>query len=127
MRLLHTMVRVKDLDRSVAFYRDVLGMREESRRVLERADATILFLSDGAGDHRIELTYNHDGRHYELGTQFGHVAFSVEDLDRERERLERHGIAFSRGPYQVTEGGRRIAFIKDPDGLEIELIEGGDA
>ena len=127
MRLLHTMVRVKDLDRSLAFYRDVLGLREESRRVLDKADATILFLTDDVGEHRIELTYNHDGRDYQLGTQFGHFAFAVDDLDRERERLEGHGIGFSRGPYRVTAGGNRIAFIKDPDGVEIELIERGQA
>lgn len=124
MKLLHTMIRVKDLERSVRFYRDVLGLREERRSVLAKADATLVFLTDGAGEHRIELTYNHDGRDYELGSQFGHLAFGVGDLDRERERLDEQGIAFSRGPYTVTEGGRRIAFIKDPDGIEIELIEG---
>jgi lactoylglutathione lyase len=123
MRLLHTMIRVKDLERSVSWYRDVLGMREESRRVLEKADATILFLSDGDGKHRIELTYNHDGRDYQLGNQFGHFAFAVGDLDAERERLAELGVSFTRGPYQVTPGGSRIAFIKDPDGIEIELIE----
>ncbi|HEY7462164.1 MAG TPA: VOC family protein [Gemmatimonadota bacterium] len=122
MRLLHTMIRVKDLERSVGWYRDVLGMREESRRVLAKADATILFLTDG-GEHRIELTYNHDGRDYQLGNQFGHFAFAVADLDAEKDRLERLGISFTRGPYQVTPGGSRIAFIKDPDGIEIELIE----
>jgi lactoylglutathione lyase len=116
------MIRVKDLERSVGWYRDVLGMREESRRVLAKADATILFLTDG-GEHRIELTYNHDGRDYQLGNQFGHFAFAVADLDAEKDRLERLGISFTRGPYQVTPGGSRIAFIKDPDGIEIELIE----
>lgn len=123
MKLLHTMVRVKDLERSVRFYRDVLGLREERRTVLQKADATLVFLWDGVGEHRIELTYNHDSRSYELGNQFGHFAFGVEDLERERSRLEGHGVSFSRGPYRVSEGGPRIAFIKDPDGMEIELIE----
>jgi lactoylglutathione lyase len=125
MRLLHTMIRVKDLDRSLGWYRDALGMREESRRVLAKGDATILFLTDGGGDHKIELTYNHDGRDYQLGSQFGHFAFAVGDLDAERARLETLGVPFTRGPYQVTPGGSRIAFIKDPDGIEIELIETG--
>jgi lactoylglutathione lyase len=123
MKLLHTMVRVKDLERSVRFYREVLGLREERRKVLEKADATLVFLADGEGDHRIELTYNHDGRDYVLGNQFGHFAFGVDDLDLARERLQAHGVAFTRGPYRVSEGGSRIAFIKDPDGIEIELIE----
>lgn len=122
-RLLHTMIRVKDLERSVAFYRDVLGLREEGRKVLERADATLVFLGDGTGTHQIELTFNHDGRSYDLGNQFGHFAVAVSDLDRERERLERLGVPFSRGPYAVTDGGPRIAFVKDPDGMEVELIE----
>ncbi len=125
MRLLHTMIRVRDLDRSVRWYGAALGMREERRRVLAKGDATILFLTDGDGEHRIELTYNHDGRDYQLGTQFGHFAFAVGDLDAERARLEKLGVSFTRGPYQVTPGGSRIAFIKDPDGIEIELIETG--
>lgn len=123
MKLLHTMLRVKDLDRSVRFFRDVLGMREEDRRVLEKAGATLVFLSDGSGGHRIELTYNHDGRDYVLGNQYGHLAFAVDDLEATQRRLEELGVSFTRGPYRVGENGPRIAFIKDPDGMEIELIE----
>jgi lactoylglutathione lyase len=124
-RLLHTMIRVTDLERSVDFYTQVLGLREERRRVLERADATLVFLVDEAGHHRIELTYHHDGRSYELGNQFGHFAFGVADLDQARAELAEQGIEFTRGPYTVSAGGSRIAFIKDPDGVEIELVEEG--
>ncbi|MGH7566586.1 MAG: VOC family protein [Gemmatimonadota bacterium] len=121
--LLHTMIRVKDLERSVSFYTEVLGLREQRRKVLEKADATLVFLTDETGDHAIELTYNHDGRNYELGNQFGHFALGVPDLEAAREELAAHGVEFSRGPYQVTAGGSTIAFIRDPDGIEIELIE----
>lgn len=121
--LLHTMIRVKDLERSVRFYTEVLGLREERRKVLERADATLVFLVDGNGPHAIELTYNHDGRDYELGNQFGHFALGVADLDLAADELARHGVTFSRGPYRVSERGSRIAFIRDPDGIEIEFIE----
>lgn len=124
-RLLHTMLRVRDLERSVRFYVEALGMREERRKVLEKADATLVFLVDEAGGHPIELTYNHDGRDYELGTQFGHLAFGVADVDAAREELAGRGVEFTRGPYAVSTGGRRIAFIRDPDGIEIELIETG--
>ncbi|HET9581239.1 MAG TPA: VOC family protein [Gemmatimonadota bacterium] len=124
-RLLHTMIRVKDLDRAVGFYTQVLGLKEDRRAVLEKADATLVFLVDETGNHPLELTFNHDGRDYELGNQFGHFAFGVADLDATREELRGHGVEFSRGPYRVTEGGSRIAFIRDPDGIEIELIERG--
>ncbi|MDX1622748.1 MAG: VOC family protein [Gemmatimonadota bacterium] len=123
--LLHTMIRVKDLDRSVAFYTEVLGLTERRRKVLEGADATLVFLADEDGHHPIELTYNHDGRDYELGDQFGHLAFGVPDLEEARSQLARHGVEFTRGPYRVGEGGSTIAFIEDPDGIEIELIETG--
>lgn len=121
--LLHTMIRVSDLERSVQFYTDVLGLREQRRKVLEKADATLVFLDDGSGHHAIELTYNHDGRRYELGNQFGHFALGVGDLEATRGELAAKGIEFSRGPYRVSEGGSMIAFIRDPDGIEIELIE----
>ena len=122
-KLLHTMIRVVDLERAVRFYVDVLGMREQRRKVLEKADATLVFLEDETGRHAIELTYNHDGRPYELGNQFGHFAFGVPDLDQARDDLARRGVTFTRGPYTVSDGGSRIAFIRDPDGVEIELIE----
>ncbi|MFN2383918.1 MAG: VOC family protein [Gemmatimonadota bacterium] len=121
--LLHTMIRVTDLERSVRFYTEVLGLREQRRKVLEKAAATLVFLTDETGAHAIELTYNHDGRGYELGTQFGHFALRVPDLDAARAELSGHGVEFTRGPYTVSAGGNRLAFITDPDGIELELIE----
>jgi lactoylglutathione lyase len=124
-QLLHTMLRVTDLERSVEFYTTVLGLTEQRRKVLEKADATLVFLVDEQGQHAIELTHNHDGRSYELGNQFGHLAFGVADLDSARESLQGFGLSFDRGPYLVSEDGPRIAFIRDPDGVELELIEVG--
>lgn len=121
--LLHTMIRVKDVERSVRFYTQALGLTEKRRVVLEKADATLVFLVDEQGHHAIELTYNHDGRDYDLGNQFGHIAFAVSDLEEAREELRKHEVEFTRGPYQVGGGGSTIAFIRDPDGIEIELIE----
>ena len=126
-QLLHTMLRVTDLERSVEFYTKVLGLTEQRRKVLEKADATLVFLVDEQGQHAIELTYNHDGRGYELGNQFGHLAFGVADLDSARESLQGFGLSFDRGPYLVSEDGPRIAFIRDPDGVELELIEVGSS
>lgn len=123
VKLLHTMIRVKDLERSVGFYTRILGLTEKRRTILEKADATLVFLVDEAGHHSIELTYNHDGRDYDLGNQFGHLAFAVSDLEEARTELRKHGVEFTRGPYQVGTGGSTIAFIRDPDGIEIELIE----
>ena len=122
-KMLHTMVRVKDLERSVRFYTEILGLREQRRKVLEKADATLVFLTDETGHYAIELTYNHDGRAYHLGNQFGHFALGVPDLEGARGDLAGHGVEFSRGPYRVSAGGSMIAFIRDPDGIEIELIE----
>jgi len=119
------MLRVTDLERSVEFYTKVLGLTEQRRKVLEKADATLVFLVDEQGQHAIELTYNHDGRSYELGDQFGHLAFGVADLDSAGGSLQSLGLNFDRGPYLVSEGGPRIAFIRDPDGVELELIEIG--
>lgn len=124
-QLLHTMLRVTDLERSVDFYTKVLGLTEQRRKVLEKADATLVFLVDEQGYHAIELTYNHDGRSYDLGNQFGHLAFGVADLDAAGESLRSLGLSFDRGPYLVSEDGPRIAFIRDPDGVELELIEAG--
>ena len=124
---LHTMVRITDPERSRAFY-EALGFRFSREMDIVRngeLEATNYFFSIGDQENVLELTFNHDGRDYELGTQFGHFALGVDDLETAREELGRHGVEFSRGPYRVREGGSRIAFIKDPDGIEIELIEGG--
>ena len=119
--LIHTCYRVLDLDRSVSFY-EKLGL-EEIGRVPIRDEAINVFMglpNDGA---RLELTYNHGVESYELGTGYNHIAITAEDLDATLGRLAEQGIEPEKPPYRVREGGSLIAFVRDPDGYRIELIE----
>jgi len=122
MELIHTCYRITDIDRSVAFY-TALGF-EERRRMPIREEAINVFMGLPGDGPRLELTYN-IGRDepYELGTGYGHVALTVEDLDGTLERLAAQGIEPEREPYTVREGGSRLCFVRDPDGYRIELIE----
>ncbi len=123
---LHTMVRITDPAKSRSFY-EALGFQFSNEMDIVREgelEATNYFFS--IGDHRnvLELTFNHDGRTYELGTAYGHVAIGVDDLDGTLATLQdEHGIEPERPPYQVREGGSRICFVRDPDDYRIELIE----
>jgi lactoylglutathione lyase len=123
---LHTMVRITDPERSRAFY-DALGFTFSRDMDIVREgelEATNYFFSIGAQENVLELTYNHDGRTYELGTAYGHVAIGVDDLDGTLGALkDEHGIEPERPPYQVGTGGSRICFVRDPDDYRIELIE----
>jgi lactoylglutathione lyase len=122
--LIHTCYRVHDLDRSVAFY-EKLGFQELGRFPI-RDEAINCFMGlpdDGA---RLELTYN-IGRDepYEIGTGYGHIAVSTDDLDGTLERLAAEDIEPEKPPYTVREGGSRLCFVRDPDGYRIELLEQG--
>jgi lactoylglutathione lyase len=123
---LHTMLRITDPGRSRAFY-EALGFRFSRDLDIVREgvlEATNSFFSIGDQEDVLELTYNHDGRSYELGTAYGHIAIGVDDLDGTLERLRAdHGIEPERPPYQVRAGGSRICFVRDPDAYRIELIE----
>ncbi len=124
---LHTMVRITDPARSRAFY-ETLGFRFDHEQDIVRngeTEATNYFFSLGDSDCVLELTYNLDGRSYELGTAYGHVAIGVEDLDGTLAALAQQGIEPERPPYSVREGGSRLCFIRDPDDYRIEVIEQG--
>jgi lactoylglutathione lyase len=126
-RYLHTMYRITDPERSRRFY-EALGM--EFRRDLPivregELEATNYFFGFPGQDEELELTFNHDGRSYELGSAYGHIAIGVEDLDETLERLAEQGIEPEREPYRVREGGSRLCFVRDPDDYRIELIERG--
>ena len=121
---LHTMVRITDPARSRAFY-EALGFTFDRDMDIVRngeKEATNYFFSFGDADSVLELTYNHDGRTYELGTGYGHIAVGVDNLDETLARLGEQGIEPERPPYQVHEGGSFLCFVRDPDGYRIELI-----
>ena len=121
MELIHTCYRIGEIDRSVAFY-TALGF-EERRRMPIRDEAINVFMGlPGDGD-RLELTYNIGVDSYELGTGYGHIAVSVDDLAATLERLSEQGIEPEREPYRVREGGSLICFVRDPDGYRVELID----
>jgi lactoylglutathione lyase len=128
MKYLHTMVRVTDIEASLAFYRDALGMDVLSRRDHEGGRYTLVFLA-APGDHtaQIELTYNWpaaDGTAevYAGGRNFGHIAYAVDDIYATCQRLVDHGVTISRPPRDG-----RMAFVRSPDGISIELLQAGGA
>jgi lactoylglutathione lyase len=123
-RYLHTMIRVTDPEKSRAFY-EALGMefRRESPIVRNgELEATLYFLGFPGQDEELELTFNHDGSTYDLGTGYGHIAIGVDDLDATLTSLAEQGIEPERAPYQVREGGSWLCFVRDPDGYRIEII-----
>jgi len=124
MRLLHTMLRVGDLEKSIAFYEKALGMRLLRRKDYESGRFTLAFLGYCDEDEGavIELTHNWDTKEYELGKGFGHIAIGVEDLEGSYQHCLDCGAAPKVAP-KVFGSGTRLAFVKDPDGYEIELIE----
>ena len=123
MKFLHTMVRVKDIEKSLAFYTDVLNMKLDHKKRLE--DCWLYFLTDEENTCQIELTYNDETPEggYELGSGFGHFAFSVESLDEFTDKINKLGYSYLYPPFDLNGKGSKIAFINDPDGYEIELIE----
>jgi lactoylglutathione lyase len=124
-RYLHTMYRITEPERSRAFY-EALGF--EFRRELPivrdgELEATNYFFGVPGQEEELELTFNHDGRSYELGTGYGHIALAVDDLDSTLARLKEQGIEPERPPYTIREGGSRLCFVQDPDQYRIELID----
>ena len=122
--LIHTCYRILDIDRSVDFYQR-LGF-EEIRRLPIRDEAVNVFMGLPGDGARLELTWNKGvERPYEIGTGYGHIALTVDDLDATLERLAAQGIEPEKPPYTVREGGNRLCFVRDPDDYRVELIEGG--
>ena len=125
MRMLHTMIRVGDLDKSIDFYTNVLGMKLLRRKDYPEGKFTLAFVGYGdEADHTvIELTHNWDTERYDLGSGYGHVALGVADIYRTCDQLRTKGAKIVREPGPMQHGGTEIAFIEDPDGYRIELIQ----
>lgn len=125
MRLLHTMLRVGNLEQSIAFYTEVLGMKLIRQADNEQYKYTLAFLGYGDESEQtvIELTYNWDTDSYDLGNAFGHLAIECDDIYQTCDTIREKGITITREPGPVKGGKTVIAFIKDPDGYSIELIQ----
>ena len=119
MKLAHTMIRIRDMDKSLEFYCGFLGLKEKRRKDLGD-EATLIFLSDDRGNYFLELTYNKDGRDYTIGNQFGHLAFYVNNLEKVIFEVEQQDWWYRKS--KPTSSSKYI-FIKDPDGYDIEIIE----
>lgn len=123
MKYLHTMVRVTDIDASLRFYRDALGLRELSRKEVPQGRFTLVFLAAPADESaQVELTYNWDPQPYPEGRNFGHLAYAVDDIYATCQRLSDHGVVINRPPRDG-----RMAFVRSPDNISIELLQKGDA
>ena len=125
MRMLHTMIRVGDLERSIRFYTEVLGMTVLRRKDYPDGKFTLAFVGYGPEDNNtvIELTHNWDTDNYDLGNGFGHIALAVEDAAAACEEIRQRGGNVVREAGPMKHGTTVIAFVEDPDGYKIELIE----
>ena len=122
---LHTMLRITEPEKSRAFY-EALGFSFSRDMDIVRngeLEATNYFYSLGEHENVLELTFNHDGRSYDLGDAYGHIAIAVDDLEQTLTQLKEQGIEAEREPYRVREGGSLICFVRDPDQYRVELID----
>jgi lactoylglutathione lyase len=123
MKYLHTMVRVTDVEASLRFYRDALGLEVLSRRDVPQGRFTLIFLAvPGDSSAQVELTHNWDPEAYTGGRNFGHLAYAVDDIYAACQRLVDHGVTINRPPRDG-----HMAFVRSPDNISIELLQAGDA
>lgn len=119
MRLAHTMIRVKDLDATLDFYKSFVGLKELRRKSIGD-EATLVWLGDGEGEYNIELTFNHGKSDYEIGDQFGHLAFFTDDLAAVIADVEKRGWWYRKSRPEMSS---KYIFVKDPNGYDVEILE----
>jgi lactoylglutathione lyase len=119
MKLAHTMIRVKDLDATLDFYLNFIGLKELRRKPIGD-EATLIFLSDAEENYILELTHNHGKTEYAMGDQFGHLAFFTDDLEQTVAEVEDRGWWYRRSRPEV---GSRYIFVKDPNGYDVEILQ----
>jgi lactoylglutathione lyase len=123
LKYLHTMVRVTDLDASLRFYCEALGLREISRKEVPQGRFTLVFLAaPGDDDAQVELTYNWDPESYDGGRNFGHLAYAVDDIYAACQKLQEKGVTINRPPRDG-----KMAFVRSPDNISVELLQKGSA
>ena len=125
MKYLHTMVRIENIEQSLDFYCNLLGLKEVRRRESEKGRFTLIFLAAENSDEKtglLELTYNWDTEEYKGGRNFGHLAYGVKNIYETCKKLQDNGVVINRPPRDG-----RMAFVKSPDGISIELLQEGDA
>lgn len=123
MRILHTSITTLDMDRALRFYTDVMGLTFVRRRAIPENDAEIAFVRDEESGGEIELTWWRNKTEMADGDQLDHIAFRVDDMDHAMARFRSAGVTIAKEPYSLSGGKSRIAFITDPDGIWLEIIE----
>jgi len=123
MRFLHTSITVRNMEESLAFYTEILGLQFERRRTIPENHAEIAFVHDPLSGARVELTHWEGKEQFEAGEQLDHLAFEVDELDRTLLRMRSKGVRVAKEPYRLSGGSARIAFVLDPNDVWIELIE----
>jgi lactoylglutathione lyase len=123
MRILHTSITVKNMDESIRFYRDIVGLELQRRREVPENKAEIAFLSDKESGAQIELTYWKEKTDWNSGDELDHLAFGVPDMDEAMKMFRERGVDIAREPYSLRGSTTRIAFIKDPNDIWLEIIE----
>ena len=123
MRILHTSITTLDMDRSILFYTEVMGLTFVKRREIPENNAEIAFVQDDESGAQIELTWWRDKTEMADGDQLDHIAFAVDNMEAAMAQFRRQGVTIAKEPYGLSGGATRIAFITDPDGIWLEIIE----